>query len=46
MENEKEKDSYMEIIKATTDDIKDKEDKVIKSICKNIYIKEDLLVEN
>ena len=30
----------MELIKATTDDIQNKEEKVIKSICKNIYIKD------
>jgi len=46
MKNDKEKDNYMEIVKATTDDIQDKEDKVIKSICKNIYIKDGLLIEN
>ena len=46
MKNENEKDTYMEIIKATTDNIHDKEDKVIKSICKNTYIKGDSLIEH
>ena len=40
MKNEKQKDDYMEIIKTTTDDIQNKEEKVIKSICKNTYIKD------
>ena len=43
MENQKDKEDYMELIKATTDSIENKEDKVIKNICKNIYIKNDLL---
>lgn len=46
MENEMEKDNYVRIVNETTSNIKDKEDKVIKSICKNIYIKHDLLIEN
>lgn len=45
MKNEKEKDNYMEIIKAATDDIQYKEDKVIKILCKNTYIKDDSLIE-
>ena len=40
MKNEKQKDDYMEIIKTTTDDIQNKEEKVIKSICKTTYIKD------
>ena len=43
MENQKDKEDYMELIKATTDSIENKQDKVIKNICKNIYIKNDLL---
>ena len=43
MQNQKDKEDYMELIKATTDSIENKEDKVIKNICKNIYIKNDLL---
>jgi hypothetical protein len=43
MKNDKQKNDYMELIKATTDDIQNKEEKVIKSICKNIYIKDNLI---
>jgi hypothetical protein len=46
MENETEKYNYVRIVNAITANIEDKEDKVIKSICKNIYIKDDLLTEN
>ena len=43
MENQKEKDDYMEIIKATTDDVTEKEDKIIKNVCKKVYINNNLL---
>jgi hypothetical protein len=43
MENQKEKDDYMEIIKATTDDVSEKEDKILKNICKSVYISNNLL---
>ena len=43
MENQKEKDDYMEIIKATTDDVTEKEDKILKNICKSVYISNNLL---
>jgi len=39
MKIDKQKDTYMELIKATTDDVDDKEGKIIKNVCKNVYIK-------
>jgi len=43
MKIDKQKDTYMEIIKATTDDLDDKEGKIIKNVCKNVYVKNDLI---
>lgn len=43
MKIDKQKDTYMEIIKATTDDVDDKEGKIIKNVCKNVYVKNDIL---
>jgi hypothetical protein len=43
MKNDKHKDTYMELIKATTDDISGKEDKIIKNLCKNIYINDKII---
>ena len=43
MDNPKDKDDYIEIIKATTDSMENKEDKIIKNICKTVYIKTNLL---
>lgn len=41
MENSKLKDDYMLLIKATTDSLENREDKVIRNLCKNVYIKND-----
>jgi hypothetical protein len=43
MENQKEKDDYMEIIKATTDDVTQKEEKIVRALCKSVYISNNLL---
>jgi len=45
MNNSKEKDEYMEIIKATTDDVIEREDKIIKNLCKNVYINEKIVCD-
>lgn len=41
MTNSKDKDDFIEVVKIITEPIEDKEDKVIKSICKNVFINED-----
>lgn len=43
MENQKDKDDFIEIVKTSTDNIVDKEDKVIKTLCKNVYINEKMI---
>jgi len=46
MNNDKKKDEYIHIVKATTSDIEgNKEDKIIKNICKEVYINEDSICE-
>ena len=45
MEKEKLKDEYIYLIKHISDDVKEKEEKIIKNICKNSYIN-DKLIEN
>ena len=42
MKNSKEKDEYMEIIKATTDDVTEREDKIIRNLCKSSYVNEKI----
>jgi hypothetical protein len=43
MNIEREKDEYMEVIKATTDDVTEIENKIIKSLCKTVYISENII---
>lgn len=38
MESSEEKDDYMKIIKNTMEDINNKEEKIVKNICKNVYL--------
>ena len=40
MENQKNKDDYIELVKNATDNISEKDDKIIKTICKSVYINE------
>jgi hypothetical protein len=51
MNSDKKKEDFINIIKVATSDIEGKEEKIIKNICKEVYvneeiIKSDLLVEN
>lgn len=39
----REKDEYMEVIKTATDDLTEIEDKIIKTLCKTLYINEKLI---
>lgn len=39
----REKDEYMEVIKATTDDVTEVENKIIKTLCKIVYINDKLI---
>jgi hypothetical protein len=43
MKIDDQKDTYMELIKAATDDVSDKEDKILKNVCKKVYLKNDLI---
>jgi len=43
MQISKQKDEYMEVIKATTDDVTEIENKIIKNVCKSIYINDKLI---
>jgi hypothetical protein len=45
MENQKDKEDYIELVKNATDNISDKDDKIIRTICKNIYVNEDSVNE-
>jgi hypothetical protein len=38
MENDKKKDDYIDIVRATTMDIDTKTDKIVRELCKNVYI--------
>jgi len=38
MESSEEKDDYMKIVKNTMEDINNKEGKIVKNICKNVYL--------
>jgi hypothetical protein len=40
MQHDKKKDEYIQIVKTTTSNIEDKEDKIIKNICKKVFINE------
>ena len=39
--NDKDKDDFISIVKSTTDSIEGKQEKVIKHLCKNVYLTED-----
>jgi hypothetical protein len=45
MENQKDKDDYIDLVKNATDNISEKDDKIIKTICKNVYINETAINE-
>ena len=45
MSNPEEKDEYVQLVKNAMDDINDKEDKIIKNVCKEIHINEKLIDE-
>jgi hypothetical protein len=40
---DKKKDEFIKIVQKTTDDVSDKEDKIIKNICKDVHISESSL---
>jgi hypothetical protein len=40
MSNQKDKDDFINIVKSATDSIDDKQDKVIRNLCKNVYLSE------
>jgi hypothetical protein len=42
MQISKQKDEYMEVIKATTDDVTEIENKIIKNVCKTICVNEKI----
>lgn len=41
LKNEKEKDEFISIVKCITDPIENKQEKVIKQLCKHVYLTED-----
>ena len=43
MENQKTKDDFVEIVKATTESVEDKADKVIRNICKVTQLNEKII---
>lgn len=43
MNNTQDKDDFIDVVKIITEPIEDKEDKVIKSICKNVYVNENIV---
>ena len=45
MQNEKEKDDYISIVRVTTSDIDDKQEKIIKNICKEVYVNDGLIMK-
>jgi len=45
MNNRKEQEDFIHIVNNTTASVDDKEEKVIKNICKNVYINEDSIHE-
>jgi hypothetical protein len=38
MDNQQDKQDFIDIVKNVTEEIDDKGDKIIKSLCKNVYI--------
>ena len=38
MNNPKDKDDFIDIVRSATDSIDDKQDKVIRTLCKNVYL--------
>ena len=44
MNNAKDKDDFIDVVKIITEPIETKEDKVIKSICKNVYVNENIII--
>ena len=44
MSNAHDKDEFIDVVKIITEPIEDKEDKVIKSICKNVYVNENIVI--
>ena len=38
MNNQQDKQDFIDIVKTATEEIEDKDDKIIKSLCKNVYI--------
>jgi len=43
MQNENEKDNYISIVRVATSDIDDKQEKIIKNICKEVYVNDGLI---
>jgi hypothetical protein len=43
MNNSHEKDEYIQLVKHAMDDINNKEDKIIKNVCKEIHVNEKLI---
>jgi hypothetical protein len=41
MNNQKDKDDFINIVRTTTESLDDKEDKVIRNLCKSVYLKEE-----
>jgi hypothetical protein len=41
MNNTKDKEDFIDIVRSATDTIEDKQDKVIRNLCKNVYLKDD-----
>ena len=41
MSNQKDKEDFIDIVKNATDDIDDKQHKVIKNLCKNVFLTDD-----
>ena len=41
MNNQKDKEDFIDIVKNATDDIDDKQHKVIKNLCKNVFLTDD-----
>jgi hypothetical protein len=46
MNSDKKKEDFINIIRVTTSDIDGKEEKIIKNICKEVYVNEDSVCEN
>ena len=38
MENSDKKDEFIQLVKNTMDNVEQKQDKILKNICKNVYI--------